>query len=330
VGLLAELSFSLLTYAYALANLARSTVVSLGSYEHERHITDAERRMKDEKLNFAVNLLCRASGVYSHIAEIVIPQWDATNSEPSTRIPDLNKEVITSLSHLALGDAQKLAVRKLMSKSAYDSLLSPGPPLPKSHPSPALIAKLYLHVGSGYSSARSLAKTYSEADVSSDLRKYLANEATLALALAYKWLGVDAGESGTRGGAAIAFLKLAKTELEGLKEGGKMVSLGKANDNQKPKKSRITEELETVTVFLKQYQKLNDSVHFQPIPSATELQSSIPTGRSVVTAKPFAPPRPRFGPGSLVDARRQTGNDSQPDEPNRSPQSSYAGAGSYF
>lgn len=147
-----------------------------------------------------------------------------------------------------------------MSRSAYDSLISPGPPLPKSHPSPAVIAKLYIHVESSYSSARSLAKTHSEGDVSSDLRKYLANEATVALGLAHKWLGVDAGESGSRSGHAVAFLELARNELEGLKDAGKKVSLGKGSDNQKPKRNRIANELESVTTFLKNYQKLNDTV----------------------------------------------------------------------
>ena len=101
VGLPAELSFSLLTYGFALANLARSTLFSLGAYEHERHLTDTERRVKDEKLSFAVNLLCRASGVYLHIAEVVLPQWEMANPQPSIAIPDLNKAVITSLSQYA-------------------------------------------------------------------------------------------------------------------------------------------------------------------------------------------------------------------------------------
>lgn len=147
-----------------------------------------------------------------------------------------------------------------MSKSAYDSLISPGPPLPKSHPSPALIAKLSLHVTSCYSSALSLANSHNEGEVSQHLRKYLVNEGALALALAHKWLGVDAGESGQRGGDAVAFLEWAKSELEEFKEGVRKISISKGSDNQRPKKSRITEELSTVTVFLHNYKKLNDSV----------------------------------------------------------------------
>jgi hypothetical protein len=163
---------------------------------------------------------------------------------------------------LALADAQKLAIRKLMTKAAYDSVVSPGPPLPKSHPSPGLIAKLYIQAASGYSSARSLVKTHSDGEVSSDLRKYLANEINLSLALVHKWLGVEAGESGSgsRAGAAVGFLKWARTDLDGHAGMGGKVSLGKTTDNTKTKKSRITYEMESISTFLKHYQKLNDSV----------------------------------------------------------------------
>lgn len=60
---------------------------------------------------------------------------------------------------MALADAQTLAIRKLLSKAAFENTISPGPPLPKSHPSPSLAAKLHLDCASLYSSARSLAKT---------------------------------------------------------------------------------------------------------------------------------------------------------------------------
>lgn len=174
---------------------------------------------------------------------------------------------------MALADAQTLAIRKLLSKSAYDSTLSPGPPLPKSHPSPALIAKLYLECASLYASARALAKTPGktkapgkgrEDEVAPELRRYLADEAQLCGALARKWFGVDAGENGgaERGGAAVAFLAWAKSELEELKDGGKGVSIGKAKEKKERRKEKVAEELETVNVFLKHYKKMNDSVKF--------------------------------------------------------------------
>ena len=112
----ADLASSLLTYASALSNLARSNVASLGAYERERATTDADRRAKDDRLHFAVTLLCRASGVYSYIAETVLPEWNNNNnnnneSESSSsggvvgtvttggsRPPDLSSEVNAGLS----------------------------------------------------------------------------------------------------------------------------------------------------------------------------------------------------------------------------------------
>jgi hypothetical protein len=71
-------------------------------YEWERGISDVERKAKDEKLNFAVTLLCRASGLFSHISEQVLLDWDRQRAvEPTTaevsRPPDLSREVNSAL-----------------------------------------------------------------------------------------------------------------------------------------------------------------------------------------------------------------------------------------
>jgi hypothetical protein len=180
---------------------------------------------------------------------------------------------------MALADAQCLAIRKLMSKSESDAAINPGPPLPKSHPSPALIAKLHLECASLYSSALSLvqipgkgakskAKEVSlssmvpvESEVSANLKRYLSDEATLHGALAKKWLGVDAGEGGgSKGGHAVGFLAWAKRELEDLKDGGKGLGLGKEKDTRDRRKGRVQEELESLVMFLNHYKKMNNTV----------------------------------------------------------------------
>jgi hypothetical protein len=105
LSLHADLASCLLTYAFSLSNLARSSVASLGAYEYERGISEVERKQKDEKLNFAVTLLCRASGIFSHLADSILPEWDRRLSEkilvdkgPSTnRPPDLSREVNNAL-----------------------------------------------------------------------------------------------------------------------------------------------------------------------------------------------------------------------------------------
>jgi hypothetical protein len=77
----------------------------LGAYETERAITDAERKLKDEKLNFAVQLFLRASGIFSHVAETVIPQWERSlvenagdQTSSNTTPVDLSKELVSALS----------------------------------------------------------------------------------------------------------------------------------------------------------------------------------------------------------------------------------------
>jgi len=176
---------------------------------------------------------------------------------------------------LALADAQSLAIRKLLSKSAYDSNVAPGPPLPISHPSPALLAKLHLECTSLYSSAHSLVNAVgsrkrsstspsdSSGEVSADLRRYLADEAAFHGALARKWLGVDAGENGgkDKGGEAVGFLKWTKKGLEELKDGGKGISVGKGDRGMRDRmKEKVSDELEKVNMFFKHYKRVNDSV----------------------------------------------------------------------
>ena len=173
---------------------------------------------------------------------------------------------------MSLADAQTLAIRRLLSKSAYDTNISPGPPLPKSHPPPALLAKLHIECASLYSSARLLAKTLGSSkgssgdtnkEVSAELRRYLGNQAALHTALSHKWLGVEAGEKGgtEKGGEAVAFLQWAKKELEEIKDGVKVVSLGASEKEKEERwKENINNELTNANLFLKYYKKLNDTV----------------------------------------------------------------------
>ncbi|KAG8839639.1 hypothetical protein FRB91_011619 [Serendipita sp. 411] len=310
-GLFSDLAFTLLTYGSALCNLAASSVTSLGQYERERAITDAQRKVKDEKLNFSVQLFLKAAGVFSHVAESVIPQWERALEESNVKADPLmglrpvefNRELVLALSRFSMAEAQTLAIRKLLTKSAYDSTLTPGPPLPKSHPSPKLIAKLSLNALENYSSALSLAKgarggLQGNTEVTKDITRWLGDETTLASALSHKWLGVDAGEQSStpgKAGESIGFLQWAKTELEDLKDGGHGIS---GLRRKEKRRERVSEEIESTSSFLSHYKKLNNTLHFEPIPPIATLQSLIPTGTPAVTLKPFTPPSPAFRPSS--------------------------------
>ena len=99
-----ELIFTLLTYAFALSNLARAVVHSLGRYETERAISDSERKAKDERLAFAVTLLCKAAGLYEYIGKECLAEWDKERERVLSlgmscpRPPALSREVVIGLS----------------------------------------------------------------------------------------------------------------------------------------------------------------------------------------------------------------------------------------
>jgi len=200
-------------------------------------------------------------------------------------------------SRLSIADAQALAIRKLLAKSYHDSTLSPGPPLPKSHPSPGLLAKLSLHLLDAYSSALALvgtskSKTRSpglsrltkgsanksndtpapEGDVSAGLRRYLSDEVLIASAISHKWLGVEAGEAG-RTGEAITHLSWAKEELDRANEGKLksklMPNAKRSKEMASERKDRIEEELDNVRLFLDVYTKENDSVSPSQTPQSS-------------------------------------------------------------
>lgn len=157
-----------------------------------------------------------------------------------------------------------------MSKSQHDSTLSPGPPLPKGHPSPGLLAKLYLFTLDNYSSALTLIKpsatkasTDQGSEVTAALRRYISDEIAVSSGLSHKWLGIESGEAG-RSGEAIAYLMWAREELENAK-GGKVKSIlsqgGKRNKEMKTERNdRVVEEYKVVKSFLDDYTKENNNV----------------------------------------------------------------------
>jgi len=170
----------------------------------------------------------------------------------------------------------------------------PGPPLPRNHPSPALLAKLYLHVARLYDSSRALFKAHAsdpsssstrrlfrsdkieepdsaEGDLLAGFKRYLKKEALLSQALAHKWLGVDAGENGkgARIGEAISLCKYAQSRLQDMEDGAmreKMKGLGIGKSNEKKKeerkarKGRVERDLEDISAWIKSYTRQNDTV----------------------------------------------------------------------
>ena len=84
--------------------MARAVVGSLGTYEAERGLSEADRRAKDDRLGFGVTLLCKAAGIFEYIAKEVMADWDAARDRAIAQgiacphPPDLSREVLIGLS----------------------------------------------------------------------------------------------------------------------------------------------------------------------------------------------------------------------------------------
>lgn len=74
----------------------------------------------------------------------------------------MSRLILFRLSH---AEAELLAIRKLLSPTSCQQTASRtyAPPLPEGHPSPSLLAKLYLNVAQLFESAQSLARTAGDA-----------------------------------------------------------------------------------------------------------------------------------------------------------------------
>ena len=228
---------------------------------------------------------------------------------------------------MVLADAERLAIRRLLSKSVADQTLSPGPPLPRSHPSPALLAKLQLNVLALYEAAgndlsaaskdrsgasgKASKTTLDDATaVTGDLRAYVDLGTSVAAALSYKWLGVDLGEGGVNLGRAVGWLQFSERSLRDVMKLPVLSTLGKRKGAKK--QTPLSLEAAAISSFLVAYRRVNDKVpldtdrskgtltvwnpqvSFQPVPNAPALMTAIPTGRAALALKPYMAPAPAF------------------------------------
>lgn len=446
-GLHYELVSALLTYALALSNFASATVSGLGSFERDPSLSSEERRSKDDRLRWAADTLCRASGILLYLSQELLPRWRDQVGRVEGLPPDLTTEVTLGLSKVCLAEAQALAIRKLVSPSVGKAVdtVTPGPPLEKGHPSASLLAKLHLSVVEELESAVGLLKTVGEKgrvkggrkgasgdaglsanherelsrwisatrdhafdnnddeeddddddddgpgrnannggvgsktkglfgkfkrkegtskhqyqhqqsrisgphdaspspssfgggpaggnsfyappssttsiaggldqnlEITSSLLKYLTFSSTFHRAMAYKWLGIDSGESTTfKIGSAIAFLTLSSTLLSSsslkdltstlsnisISSSSLLPSSSKIKTRQHGDRAVVEQELSTILHWLQSYRKLNDTVSFQPIPPSAEVTNKVPAGRAALGVKEFKLPTPKWGPGS--------------------------------
>lgn len=269
---------------------------------------------------------------------------------------------------MLLADAHLIAIRKLLLPVLSHSLFSPpGPPLPSNHPSPSLLAKLYLHVSNLYDSSRAVFKINSaenstkklfskdkdgsedavEGDAIPELKRYLRKESILAAGLARKWLGVDAGENGkgAKIGEALSWVKESQSRLQELEDGKvrekmKGLSFGKGGEKRKEerlaRKGRLERELDDVGAWVKSYQQMNDTVSLGLWVVSDDQVSFQPvpsiSNLTAPSGRPIFAAKGFTPPTSKfpVVTRDEDGEIEQSEAPEKKADDTYAGKGNYF
>lgn len=209
---------------------------------------------------------------------------------------------------LALADAHGLAIRRLQAPAMahVTDTLPPGPPLPPAHPSPSLLAKLHLHAAALYRQAHALVappppaspaaaaqhklhRTFQalQREGRDTLHAWLAyaeREARVHRSLAYKWLGIEAGEHTQQVGVAVAYLSLALETWEPLLP-SKLKDKLRAPPALRPRldtdDQRLALEHASVQRWRSAYQKMNDSVRRRAYPGRVPARAAARRGAAV-------------------------------------------------
>ncbi|KAL0088326.1 pH-response regulatory protein PalC [Phycomyces blakesleeanus] len=270
-----ELIFVLLTYAYACSLQGNDTLKAV-----QEQGSDAAAIY-----NKVADALNTAAGIFQYLANEILPKW---RQPPDNRPVETIKELLVALSKMALADAQSIAISKALVNTGL---------------SKALAAKLYMGVAEQYEMAYGLISSIKGTqEVSSELRRYLADGSQFYKAMAKKYLALDANDRQNLG-EAVGFVRDCKADLRAIQHSGlsktrrSAVSLRACNEEE-----AVTELLQKLTmindtVCHKKYRSI-ESVTYQTVPTRQALQQKIPSGRGVLEIKRFSPPSPLFGPVS--------------------------------
>ncbi|KAG0375495.1 hypothetical protein BGX24_009021 [Mortierella sp. AD032] len=309
--------------------------------EFTDYLNDEDLTGMDHQLTTAADLYCRAAGVFEYIVQEMIPRWNEakpvvvilTGKEPpasnkktgaeASRPVDVQTSVVSAHIRLALAEAHACTVRKASIKAARASaikLSTPGSGVTAttgstvSKTSYGLLAKLTVGVKEEYERAYGLLKAVKDQnEISSEFRAHVKDGKYYYEALAQVLLGMDAYEA-QQYGKAIGFLTVARTTFLAIAKSSKAHTIAQSAAFE----YRLANE--KVTAF----QKINDSVTFEKVPSAAELLGLMPSGRELLSVKRYQAPRPSFGTAA---AAREGGADGGDDGVAKI---TYALEGAYF
>lgn len=152
--------------------------------------------------------------------------------------------------------------------------------------------------------------------------RYAHTEAVWHKCLAFKWLGIDAGEHAHNIGWGIAYLTLALHTLAQIMPSDTSAKLRRTKDSY----DWYVHEHASIKRWLTAYQRTNEAVAFQRIPTADEVQLYMSEGRAALAPKTFTL-TPAFGrqPSTVTTMSTTSTTSTTTDTPR-----TYAGADAYY
>ena len=282
-----------LTLAHALTLLAGTTLAQTAP------------AMSTNRTSQAADMLCCAAGIYNYMTINITPKLELFTTSFKHPPPEISPIILSAMKHIALADAQVLALLQSSSKSSYSA---------------SLLARISISAEEHLSTAEGLLQSYSSSAISHDLIQYVKDDRLCVEALSFRFFGEDAEAQG-RTGEAKSYLTASLSILKELKK-----SNGKSQGPDLQR--RIQEQYDKVLPQERQVRDLNDRVAFQPEPPIADLRSRRPGGRDVLLMKEYVrPPVP-----SEFTAALGNGGADQEEAPDAIEQGSrkYAGKGHYY
>ena len=219
------------------------------------------------RMSQAADMLCRAAGIYNFMTINITPKLELFTASFKHPPPDISPVVLSALKHIALADAQVLALLQSSSKSSFSA---------------SLLARISISAEEHLSTAEGLLHSYSSSAITHDLIHYVKDDRLCVEALSFRFFGEDAEAQG-RTGEAKSYLTASLSILKELKK-----SNGKAQGADLQR--RVREQYDIVLPLERQVRDLNDRVAFQPEPPIAELRSRRPGGRDVLLMKEYVRP----------------------------------------
>ncbi|TID17053.1 pH-response regulator protein-like protein palC [Venturia nashicola] len=296
-----ELFFTLQALGFVYVLIARAGLRPL--YVRTSVMLDEEKRKA--VIAGAMQNLLSAQAVHAYL----LARVSGSQAQAMQIIPDISPSVQSALAELALAEATLItvlkddpyasAVAEERNKSSKDWMFK-APEMPKVRA--MLFARLCLaaaeHAANGLASARNVK------GVDEKLVQYLDDLRCTARAKAARFLGIDAEGVG-KVGEGIAWLRGARNELgfsAAGDEGTQKRGLGKLRKEWKEKREDKKveradaewggdagrfEEGRALDMLLSKWEKMNDTVNVQLIPSSADLLAAMPSGREYHYPKPY-------------------------------------------